>query len=220
MDTPVSVETPGPAPSVAPPSAAEAQAQINAIYADRSHPYHKGDPAATEAMNRLFRLHHGGPGALEQTELRHDLPAEISVPPGLDLPDVVREDVAATIQSAGLSGLAQPLFDFGLGRGGPPTLPPGYRAPSPDVAVAKLREFEGRHAAHVLDKARLGAQALDRFRAGAGRPAGELLRFLDETGAGNDPAVVRLFARLAGRFAHTDPDVMRALAQRKGGSSR
>jgi len=174
--------------------------------------YARGDRATVDYVQQLFQLK--TPGQVLEPELS-SRPAELTTPPGFDLPPIVVEDAKATLTEMGLGGQGQGLFAFGLGAAGPPTLPHDYRPPTPEVALGKLRESEGQFADHVLDTAHDAVSVLEHLRSRAGRPAGELRQFLDRTGAGNDPRVIKFFARLAGRFNSTEPNLMKDAARRR-----
>jgi hypothetical protein len=201
-----SAEPPG-APSPAAPASADVQQAITEWM--HSEAYHRGDREAVAAVRMLYQLKNG----VAPTPELSDQKAELTVPVGYDLPPIVRDDAAATISELGLGGPAQPIFEFVLGHAGPPQLPSGYRGLTPEIGEAKLRESEGRYFDHVLDTARDAVSVLDQLRVRAGRPPGELRAFLDSSGAGSDPKVIKFFSRLAGRFAATEPEAMKAAAQ-------
>jgi hypothetical protein len=216
MDNPVTQQAPtGPAP-VAPPAAApvsvspvDVQQRITEWM--HSEPYQRGDREAIETVRMLYQLKNGQVPTPELSDQK----AELTVPVGYDLPPIVRDDAAATIQELGLGGQAQSIFEFCLGHTGPPQLPAGYRPPTPEDALLKLKESEGQFAERTLDTARAAVDVLEQLRSRAGRPPNELRAFLDASGAGSDPRVIRFFSRLAGRFEQTEPALMKESARRR-----
>jgi len=203
--------SPPASPTPAAPSWGPADVQVQIDTLMRSDAYAKGDRDTVDMMQGLYRLKNG---QVPEPELS-DRPAELTVPVGFDLPPIVRDDASSTLRELGLGGQAQSIFEFCLGSAGPPTLPAGYRPPTPEDALLRLKESEGQFAERTLDTARAAVDVLEQLRSRAGRPAGELRAFLDASGAGSDPKVIKCFSRLAGRFEQTEPALWKESARRR-----
>jgi hypothetical protein len=206
-------------PSLAPPAAptpaapswgpADVQAQIDTLM--RSDAYAKGDRDAVDTMQQLYQLKTHG--RVLEPELS-DRPASITTPAGFDVPAHVVEDASATIREMGLGPMAQDVYAFFLGQGAAPSLPAAYQPPTREAAIATLQESEGRLFEHTVATADAALDVLEELRTAQGRPAGEVWRFLDQTGARFDPRVVRYLARLGGHFKVTEPQRMAAALRR------
>ena len=94
---------------------------------------------------------------------------------------------------SGRQDLAQAALDYL--EGGPadrlPELPPDFRPPDPSASLAELRRGWGAKAEENLHLARAVVDVYDKQKGGAVR------EYLERTGLGNHPKLIRLAARTA-----------------------
>jgi hypothetical protein len=119
----------------------------------------------------------------------------LSPDPKTPLPDDTLKAVANALDPiAGSKALVQQALDYL--EGGPademPALPANYQPPDPNATLAELRRGWGTD--KVEENLRLARAVIQVYDA---QKRGALTKYLNETGAGNDPRVIRLAARTA-----------------------
>jgi hypothetical protein len=209
MDTPVvPVDTPGaPAaplsPSALPGGAARPVTLLPTDPADPLYePYrnenHRDHQAAVHAR---FQEASGGPEPWREDGLERPGPAEPRAPwmlatpdPHTPLPDDTLRAVSNVFhQITPSKEIGQAALDFL--EGGPsdrlPELPPDYQPADPSATLTELRRGWGAKAEENLRLAQAVVDVYDRQRGGAVR------EYLNRTGLGNDPRVIRLATRTA-----------------------
>jgi hypothetical protein len=172
---------------------------LHAAYFNDSHPGHQ---AAVEAVRARFVAVHGGGERWRDDELEHPGPADSRAPFALQTPDPrtpLPPDTLRAVANAlhpiagGRQDLVQQALDYL--EGGPsdrlPELPANYTPPDPSATLAELRRGWGAAAEQNLQLARAVIKAYDAQKGGA------VSEFLNRTGAGNDPRLIRLAVRTA-----------------------
>jgi hypothetical protein len=134
--------------------------------------------------------------ALERPGLRdHQAPYLLEAPqPGTPWAPEDRRAVSNTFDAiaAGSKPLAQRALDWlenSPAADRPPDLPAGYTPPDPSASLAELRRGWGAQADENLRLAQAVVAVYDRAKGGA------LGAYLNQTGLGNDPRLIRLAAR-------------------------
>ena len=167
-------------------------------YQNANHPQHQ---AAIDAVHARFVQASGGPEPWREDGLERPGPAEARAPYRLVSPDPYRPLPVNTLQAAtnalhavaGRQDLAQAALDYL--EGGPadrlPELPPDFRPPDPSATLSELRRGWGAKADENLQLARAVVDVYDKQKGGAVR------EYLERTGLGNHPQLIRLAARTA-----------------------
>lgn len=165
-------------------------------YWNTAHIDHKARVAEVQAH---FQQAHGGPEPWREDGLERPSvadpeapyvlrPAPSPMPPGLDDLKAVSNVFHAIGQS---QARAQQALDFL--ENGPadrlPEPPAGYTPPDPSASLAELRRGWGAQAEENLRLAQAVVAVYDRQKGGA------ISEYLNRTGAGNDPRLIRLAAR-------------------------
>jgi hypothetical protein len=167
-------------------------------YRDENHPGHR---EAVATVHARFQEAHGGPEPWRDDGLERPGPAEARAPYVLLSPhphSPLPPDTLTAVSNAfdaivGSKALAQAALDYL--EGGPadrlPELPPSYQPPDPSAALSELRRGWGAKAEENLRLAQAVVDVYDRQKGGAVR------EYLNRTGLGNDPRVIRLATRTA-----------------------
>jgi hypothetical protein len=167
-------------------------------YKDENHPKHR---EAVDLVHGRFRQAAGlDVEPWREDGLERPGPAESRAPwtlvspnPHTPLPDDTLKAVANALApiAGGQKARVQAALDFL--EGGPadqlPELPPDYTPPDPSTALAELRRGWGDKAEDNLRLAQAVVDVYDGLKQGAVRA------YLERTGLGNDPRLIRLAAR-------------------------
>jgi hypothetical protein len=196
-----------PAPSGAPPAPAppspsapstgllgpaEAEARVKAIYADTSHPFHRGDPRATAEVYQLHQAIHGTEPVAGGPQIGSDPAAALKGP-------VEHESLRAfgdSFEQAGVPpAYGQAIVDVVTGfKSDLPDPPAGYVPMTADAGAAALAATLG--PAEAQQEIAKAQRVIDVVKSISPEVKARLEYALDASGAGNLPGHVRAFARL------------------------